>query len=356
MDGIKFENLLWCAPTWPVQLALATMQGLFWKVVTSFLAKLVFKPMVVANEQWIDLNAAKEKKQQSEVPREQTIQNICELLVNLIQHAIGGALCIPVLINGNLGLSFSTAAALARHGALTEVGYEVMDLVTRIYQITLGGPEGKIKNPKALFIGVCIHHFMGISMVLPMNIYYSDNYWYFYLVFLLQFAAAVALGSQQYGFTLDVSNKAGLLKMKIAVTLTFFVMWYSRAIAYVYVIGELLITFWDQSIGFFVAGCVANLAMLMINLIFVCESTEKFKKYISFNFDEEENKDKERRKSGANPKMSVARRVSLDAFIGPMAVKDDEDADFSSSTAHKIARRLTMEAPKGDKAEPLLAK
>ena len=48
---------------------------------------------------------------------------------------------------------------------------------------------------------------MGVSMILPMNVYFRDNRDYHEMVFLLQFGAFVAMFSQAYGYTLDVSTR-----------------------------------------------------------------------------------------------------------------------------------------------------
>merc|ERR1712196_613017 len=118
----------------------------------------------------------------------------------LLQHIIGGLLCLPVLVGwGSPALGYT----LGRWGALCEAGWELQDGLVRIVQVNCGGEKGKELNPVPLRILMTVHHVMGLSLVVPMNIYFSENYWYIYLVCLLQLAAAVAMLGQNYGFLLD---------------------------------------------------------------------------------------------------------------------------------------------------------
>lgn len=115
---------------------------------------------------------------------------------------------------------------MAGHGALCEAGWELQDLATRAWQLTFGGEDGKAKNPVALVVIMCIHHAMGLCMIIPMNIHHSSNPSYHEFVFLLQFAAFVALGAGNYGSSLDIETTSGLFQMKIVCTIVLLVMTY----------------------------------------------------------------------------------------------------------------------------------
>ena len=79
-----------------------------------------------------------------------------------------------------------------------------------------------------VFFAVC-HHIMGTSMILPMNLYFRDSRDYHELVFLLQFGAVISFYAQAYGFTLDVTTRAGLRSVRRAVAWTFVsVLWYPK--------------------------------------------------------------------------------------------------------------------------------
>lgn len=61
-------------------------------------------------------------------------------------------------------------------------------------------------------------------MIIPMNLHYGSNASYHEFVFLLQFAAFVAMLSSAVGSSLDVSTPAGLFQMRLSVTITLVVM------------------------------------------------------------------------------------------------------------------------------------
>ena len=68
----------------------------------------------------------------------------CSFLAILIQHGVGGALCMP----STLGAVGRGAWALACHGALCEAGWELQDLATRITQVICGHVDaGPMTDP-----------------------------------------------------------------------------------------------------------------------------------------------------------------------------------------------------------------
>merc|ERR1719230_87189 len=67
---------------------------------------------------------------------------VCRMLAVLLQHGLGGLLCIPAV----LGFE-GPAAAAARHGALSEAGWELSDTIQRLWQVTLGSARDRAENP-----------------------------------------------------------------------------------------------------------------------------------------------------------------------------------------------------------------
>merc|ERR1712232_434435 len=114
----------------------------------------------------------------------------------IVQHLLGGLLCLPSLVS-SAGAVFSS---LACHGALCEAGWELQDIVTRVSQRLCQGEKGKRQNPGSLLAVLCVHHAMGLSMVIPMNLLYHDDKHYHEFVFLLQAAAFAAMMLQSYGY------------------------------------------------------------------------------------------------------------------------------------------------------------
>jgi hypothetical protein len=200
----------------------------------------------------------------------------------MVQHMVGGAMCLP----STLGFTGKTVWALACHGALFEAGWEFQDLASRFVQIVFGGKEGKAKNPPPLLIIVCIHHAMGLCMTIPMNIYFYDNTSYHEFVFLLQFAGFVALALTNYGYTLDIATADGLKRMKIVVSVTWVVMTYTRVVRYCMVGYSLFQALRAPGshpaqlvyMGSFVLGLMG-----IFNTLMVLDVTGKFTKFIKMN-------------------------------------------------------------------------
>jgi hypothetical protein len=353
-------DLLACAPDLNTQLCLLVIQATIWFLFIPWFAKTFAEPYLKAHpmcEQWTDLSQATFKASFGvDFNKPEAFKFGCIFIAILVQHGLGGLLCVPA-VTGIPALSASLAATLARHGALCEAGWELQDGLYRIYQVLFGGEEGKAMNPVPLRVIIFIHHAMGMSLVVPMNIYYSDNYWYFYLVLLLQLAAFVAMFIQNYGFTLDITTQKGLCQMKVAVTVVFVVMWFSRGIGYAYVIYKLLCAFWATNIHFFIVGCAVAFLMSLLNMLFIVDCSGKFKKFIFMKISEEEMKKKP---------LALKRKMSYQAFAatGSTPTGGDGDGTIGEDSQLKFARRLsrslTREAAKArepglaDSREPLL--
>merc|ERR1719487_1429437 len=95
---------------------------------------------------------------------------VCRMLAVLLQHGLGGLLCIPAVL-GFEGL----AAAAARHGALSEAGWELSDTIQRLWQVTLGSARDRAENPPHLLAFIVVHHLMGLGMVIPINLSYGSS-------------------------------------------------------------------------------------------------------------------------------------------------------------------------------------
>lgn len=277
------NDLINCAPKLEIQLIELAIQGIFWFVFIQFMTTYVFIPMMSKSpvkKQWTLLNQKSFKESlMIEFDEEGAFNMACLFLGILCQHGVGGSLCIPSVFSLSF-ISASTATTLACHGALCEAGWEIQDTVTRIYQLLFTGEDGKKNNPIPLLVILFFHHFMGLMMVIPMNLVGRDNKYYHEGVFLLQFAALVAMGLQQYGYTLNIETTSGLIMMKINVTVCFIIMWYSRAIRYGYVVYRIVIFLRDISTLMYVGGICAAAAMSLVNVLFCLDVTKKFVKFI----------------------------------------------------------------------------
>ena len=118
-----------------------------------------------------------------------------------------------------IGLPENFATALAGHAGLSEMGWEVQDVISRTYEIIFGGEIGRKLNPISLMLTIVAHHSAACTAVIPMNLYYPTNRWWHEGFCIVQFGSFVLLLLQQYGYTLDVDTRDGLKKMKIAISI-----------------------------------------------------------------------------------------------------------------------------------------
>ena len=87
---------------------------------------------------------------------------------------IGGALCLPILFPSLFpSIDHETALILVRFGALLEVGWEITDALTRIYERVLL-PNGEELQPNVLLVLIACHHSLSTLLVIPASIIYCD--------------------------------------------------------------------------------------------------------------------------------------------------------------------------------------
>jgi len=152
-----------------------------------------------------------------------------QMIPILCQHFIGGFLCAPAVFG--LGVSRDVAYALARHGALCELGWEIQDTVERLWERHTH-PEGRQLQPNAMLQFLFYHHAMQWTLIIPMNLYYSQLSGYHELIFMLEGAAGLAGTAMFYGYTCDTSKRSELRQLVILNAFNFIVMVYTRFIHY----------------------------------------------------------------------------------------------------------------------------
>jgi len=198
----------------------------------------------------------------------------------LSQHLLGGLLCLPSVL-GCQWVSPPVASALACHGALCEVGWEIQDFLVRLKEIVFDGEAGRKKNPASWMAVLVFHHTMAQCLVLPLNIYYHDNVYYHEAVFLLQAASVVAAVCQSYGFTLDVSQPAERVQMQVAVTVGFLLMLWSRLLRYGYIWYVLIASFRADGNDFVLKMAIVPFILGSIfNMLLLADFYRKFTKFV----------------------------------------------------------------------------
>jgi len=332
MEDITLNNLLMAEPSLAVQLVLAGIWTTIWFILIPLIAYKVLKPIKAKHpmaEQFADLWQKTMKEGLGvNLDHDAARELGYEAYAVFMQHVTGGILCIPVVLSLP---QFSTpvAQAMARHGALCEVGWEIEDYLGRIFSRLFGGEAGKKKNPDSMMVLTGIHHVMGTMLVIPMNIYFPDCYWYFLLVFLLQGAAGSAIFFQCEGFFQDLSTSGGICMMKLFTLTVFLILWGARVIGYGICIYHLLPMFWDFSTGFFVVGCIAAFLMGLMNLLFTLDGTGKFLKFILYKREDTTDMPKDER-------VRLSRRMSYETSTSShLAIHHGDEAPHAQKVLHK---------------------
>jgi hypothetical protein len=75
--------------------------------------------------------------------------------------------------------------------------------------------DGKTIEPTFSLVVFGLHHVLGL-LVIPMNVVYGYNPYYWQFVASQQFAAGFSLGINEYTYFLDVKTKGGLKRMVAA--------------------------------------------------------------------------------------------------------------------------------------------
>merc|ERR1712003_353198 len=125
-----------------------------------------------------------------------------------------------------------------------------------------------------------MHHAMGQALVIPMNVLYHDNRDYHEFVLLLQAAAFVALALQSYGYTLDVSTRSGLAKMRCTITISWSTILYSRVLRFAVLAWRLAYNFYsDSNTIMLILGLCALTLMGLFNAMIFMDATKKLNKF-----------------------------------------------------------------------------
>eukprot|EP00808_Paulinella_micropora_P007077 g65713.t1 len=281
LSEISLASLATAGPNLPTQLVLLVIQAVFWHCFLCWFADRL-KPWTDKQpwrQRWLDLNDNGLRAVGIELDDPALSELFAlRMIPIMIQHCIGGIVCLPSVLGwGDAAIT----AALARHGALSEGGFELSDLSNGICKVLFRGEEGRKMYPFSLRIVMLLHHTMGLSMIIPMNLICPDNRDYHHLVSLLQFAAFLAMVCQQYGYTLDVSKPSDLFKMQVMCALVFLNLVYSRALAFGYTIYRLLMHFWSHGLmRLLVGGCIATTMMSVFNVVLLLDAHKRLLKFM----------------------------------------------------------------------------
>ncbi len=264
-----------------VQSVLVAAHALFWYLAIPWLAQHVARPWMDRQpfrQQW----AAQWRQRLAsangvELDADYAYSFSLEKLGVALQHGLGALLQVPVLLG--LG-SAEVGTALACHGALTEVGWELQDLMCRLHGHYLGGAVGRSRNPAALVRYTILHHALGLTLVVPLNCYLRGQPFFQLGVFALMGNASFSLMLQSASFALDVKTARGLAKMKFLSLLVLATMLVMRGYMFALVMRIAVPVVWAAApLPAFCFAFAAATAMAYINFIMIRDATRKVAKY-----------------------------------------------------------------------------
>lgn len=275
------DRLLVSEPTLSVQLLETLLLALAFGVIMPISTRLCSR--VFKKRPWYPhaselMRDTGEKMLGIEVTDEMTDKGMGQMVPILLQHILGGLLCLPAIFG--MGVPRATAFALARHGALLELGWELQDTAERLHE-RFFFENGEKLQPNGLFFFMGMHHAMQWALVIPMNLYYSELAGYHELVFMLEGAAGVAMLINFYGYTLDVSKKGECLQMVITNAFGLVVMAYTRAMHYWVSLFKCLSHFYAEGCWVvLVVGVLCGACMMpYIGLAFIPQQWSKLLKF-----------------------------------------------------------------------------
>ena len=286
----SLNDIIFAAPKLEVQLILALIYTILWY----FLINHVFVPIgnsfisqLKSKKRFIHFNRESFKKMiKWDIGNDEDEQIIAISRIDaaMVQHLIGGIVLIPSAFGLGHFLPAGAATALAAHGGLSEMGWEIQDLIFRSAEIIFGGERGLKLNPPSLMLTLLAHHSASCTAVIPMNIFYPNNQYWHEGFCIVQLGSFILLFLQQYGYTLDVQTKDGLSKMKIAISISFFTCLWTRVIRYTWILKLLFDGFSeDGNFGWRMIqiGCVPSLLLSIFNLVVMKDAWQKFVKFVS---------------------------------------------------------------------------
>jgi len=290
-DDLTYTDILYAAPRFDAQLILWFVHTIIWFVIMNVVAYPITLKFIKNLDEGAKGKLLKltrtglEKMGMDNKEDDEIFAMSADNLSVLVQHSVGGLLCLP----SALGMAPSSIVhALARHGALCELGWETESSLIILYHIIFGGEAGRKKYPPFLTIfGLCLHHCLSLCLVIPFNIYYPDSVEVHEFICSMQLAAAVAMAMQFYGYLKDVSTYKELQKMRISIVVSFVIMLWTRVVRYLWLVWLIGVRVWDDGNMFLVKLMFFPMVTFtLFNIAIMLDCAHKLSKFLRMKCDE----------------------------------------------------------------------
>jgi hypothetical protein len=198
-------------------------------------------------------------------------------------------------------------STLAVQGCLCEAGWELMDVLTRAWDVAFGGEAGRRRNPRSLVMVLAFHHSMSLLMSVPVALYYRDVSAVHEATFLLQGAAFVASLAQSWAYTLDLKSREGMVRMRGVSAVVLATMLWSRGVRYAVVTVRVLDAIWRTGSSLSFAVCLLVCCLMgFLNYNFIADGARRVQKFWGSPLPPH----RQSTSGGAVPTSSLMRRVS----------------------------------------------
>jgi len=196
----------------------------------------------------------------------------------IFQHIIGGSLCLPSVLGL---LDDSTSSSLACLGIMSEIGWEIQDIITMVYKRYFL-PHGEILVPKALFTINLLHHSLATVLGVPLILRYRNLKVMHWICLDLQAAGALGLGVSEYTKLLDVTIPSQLLQFQVLTFLTLVLLIWTRIFHWFYLMGNFMILWYDEKAWTFliVGTIICGLFTIFSVFVIIVPIYNKFKKFL----------------------------------------------------------------------------
>jgi hypothetical protein len=179
-----------------------------------------------------------------------------------------------------LGDDSDTAASLACLGILSEMGWELSDLIDISFTRSL--PDGKERMPNSLFVIFAIHHSMSLTLGIPMVLKYRYLRELHLMTFNMQWAAAIAIGVNEITKCLDLKNNKQLWAFRIMNGVCFLIMAWMRGLMWM-LLSWRLIWIWVEDEEWAILGVGLVVCCLITGFNFALCIYPFYKKMVKFS-------------------------------------------------------------------------
>jgi hypothetical protein len=166
------------------------------------------------------------------------MQTVC------LQHFVGTCFCIPAIFNIG-GFESATASSIAMLGILSEIGWELMDVLRMIY-VRIFRENGKKIVPDRVFHIELAHHSLASCLGVQFILNFHDSRMLHWMVFDLHFSSAIMMTTSTITKFLDITDPRQMRLFKVLNFICFVVVVWTRIIHWVYLASSFAIALFES--------------------------------------------------------------------------------------------------------------